>query len=136
MQRAVFAPARAVRVLPASLGLAFLTACSLQFGTGVEARDTWTRSYQVKAGVMLEIRETNGLVQIDAADGDAVVVNATRITKASTEEAAKAMLKDFTIAETVTPDQVTLDGNPPGVSLNINTSRRVDYRITVRARRR
>jgi hypothetical protein len=105
--------------------------CSLQIGTGIEARDTWTRTYPVTAGVVLEVREVNGLVQVDAGDGDTIVVNATRIARAPTEDAAKAMLADFTIAETVAPDHVALDGTTQGASLGAGKSRRVDYHITV-----
>jgi len=123
--------ARHIRILIPVLWVAGLAACDLHIGTGVEARDAWTRSYPVKPGVVLEVREMTGLVQVDASDGDAIVVNATRIANASTEEAAKALLKDFTIAETVTPDQITLDGTSPGVSIGFNKSHHVEYHITV-----
>jgi len=131
MQETPFLLARRVRWPLACLLLALVCGCNLQFGTGIEAHDAWTRSYPAKPGVVLEVRETSGLIQIDAGDGDSIVVNATRTTNAPTEEAAKAMLAEFTIAETVTADQVTLDGTSSGLSLGFNRSRRVDYHITV-----
>jgi hypothetical protein len=131
MQNSRAAAAHRVRVLIPLLWVAGLGACGLHIGTGVDARDAWTRSYPVKPGVVLEVRETTGLVQVDASDGDAIVVNATRIANASTEEAAKALLSDFTIEETVTPDQITLDGTSKGASIGFNKSRHVEYHITV-----
>jgi hypothetical protein len=110
--------------------LAALSACGLHIGTGIEAKDTWTRTYPVKAGATLEIHETTGLISLEAIDGDAIEVDATRIAEASTEEAAKELLKDFTIRETAAPDRVELDGTAQG-SAGFNRSRRVDYRIKV-----
>jgi hypothetical protein len=57
-------------------------------------------------------------------------VNATRFAKGPTEDAAKAMLSEFTIAESVSPDRVALDGTPKG-NLGFGRSQHVDYRITV-----
>jgi hypothetical protein len=122
---------RALGLTAVTLAAALLAACNLHFGTGIEARDTWTRSYTVRPGALLEVNETNGLVQVDAGDGDAIVVNATRIMKAPTEDAAKAMLAEFTIAESITADRVMLDGTEKSTSLGSNRSRRVEYRITV-----
>ncbi|HEX5070187.1 MAG TPA: DUF4097 family beta strand repeat-containing protein [Vicinamibacterales bacterium] len=124
-------PSRASRVLVLGIWAAALAACNLHIGTGVEARDAWTRSYPVKPGILLEIRETVGLVQIEAGDGDHIIVNATRVTKAATEEAAKAMLAEYNITETLSPEQIILDGTSPGLSLGLNKSRHVDYQIKV-----
>lgn len=131
MQISRFLSARGARVFVPALWAALLSACNLQIGTGIEARDAWTRSYPVKPGVVLEVHETVGLVQVDASDGDTIVVNATRIAKASTEEAAKAMLADYKIAETITPEQITLDGTSTDSSIGFNKSRHVEYHITV-----
>jgi len=122
---------RPARWVAACVLSGLLAACNLHLGTGIEVHDTWTRSYTVKPGVVLEIHETSGLVHVDAGDGDAIVVNATRFTKAPTEEAAKAKLAGFTIAETVTDERVMLDGTGQGASPVADDSRRVDYRITV-----
>jgi len=121
---------RALNLAAVAVATALLAACNLHFGTGIEVHDTWTRSYTVKSGVVLDINETNGLVQVDAGDGDAIVVNATRFAKGPTEDAAKAMLSEFTIAESVSPDRVALDGTPKG-NLGFGRSQHVDYRITV-----
>lgn len=119
--------------LAASAGLmlttALVSACNLHLGSGVEARDTWTRSYPVKAGATLEIRESNGRVHVLAGDGEKIEVTATRIAKAPTEEAAQTALKAFTIEESVTADGVSLDGTRGMVGLN--RSRSVSYEIKV-----
>jgi hypothetical protein len=121
---------RTARAAACVLG-GLLAACNLQIGTGIEVHDTWTRSYTVKPGVVLEVHEMFGLVHVDAGEGDAIVVNATRFMKAPTEEAAKARLAGFVIAETVTADRVMLDGTGQGASPVADESRRVEYRITV-----
>lgn len=126
-----FTMSRAIGPSAVALATALLAACNLHFGTGIEVHDTWTRSYTVKPGAVLELHETVGLVQVDAGDGDAIVVNATRFAKAPTEDAAKAMLAEFTIAESSAPDRVALDGTPKDSSLGFNRSRWVEYRITV-----
>src|SRR4029079_495047 len=48
-----------------------------------------------------------------------------------TEDAAKAMLAEFTIAESITADRGALDGTGKSTSLGDNRSRWVEYRITV-----
>jgi hypothetical protein len=111
--------------------LATVAACGLHIGSGIDAKDTWTRKYPVQAGALLEIHETAGLVSLEATDGDTIEVDATRTATASTEEAAKDLLKDFTIRETVTPERVELDGTMQDASLGLNRSRRVDYHIKV-----
>jgi DUF4097 and DUF4098 domain-containing protein YvlB len=119
--------------LTASAGLMLTTAgfsaCNLQLGGGIEARDTWTRSYPAKAGATLEIREANGRVHVVAGDGETIEITATRIAKAPTEEAAQAALKEFTIEESVTTDGVSLDGMRGTVGLN--KSRSVSYEVRV-----
>ncbi len=106
-----------------------LSACGLHIGTGIEAKDTWKRTYTVKAGATLEIRETAGEVHVDAIDGDTIEVDATRIAEASTEEAAKELLKAFTIRETASADRVELNGED--TSVGNNKSVRVEFHIKV-----
>jgi len=50
--------------------LGFLGACGLNISSGVEARDTWKRTYPMTAGASFEIRNTNGKIHITPADGD------------------------------------------------------------------
>ena len=55
----------------------------------MEARDEWTRTDKVSKGASLKIRGTNGRIRVEASDGDTIEVAATRIVRASTDEAAK-----------------------------------------------
>jgi hypothetical protein len=113
------------------VALAVLSACGLHFGTGIEAKDTWARSYPVTAGAVLELHETAGTISVEATDGDTIQVDATRIATAPTEDAAKEALKTFTIKETAAPDRVELDSTMSDAAAGPNRSWRVDYRIKV-----
>ena len=109
--------------------LAAVSACNLHFSTGVEAKDTWTRSYSVKPGATVELRETNGRILVEAVEGDRVDVVATRVAKGPSDEAAKAALASFTIAESATPDRVAIDSTATDGSLSFRLSKRVDYDV-------
>jgi DUF4097 and DUF4098 domain-containing protein YvlB len=115
-----------------ALGLSLVgaAACHVDFDTGVEARDEWKRTYTLGKNGAFELRNTNGKIQIQAADGDVVEVNATRIVKARTDEAAKDALARFEIRETVSPASIALDSTNRG-GFEINMSRRVEYTVRV-----
>lgn len=107
------------------------SACNLHLGTGVEVTDSWTRTYTVKPGATLDVRETNGRVHVEAIEGNTVEVAATRIARAPTEEGAKALLKDIKIAETATADRVELDSTTHGFDMSRGRSRSVNFHIKV-----
>jgi DUF4097 and DUF4098 domain-containing protein YvlB len=121
----------AAAILLISAALAASAACGLHFGSGIEARETWNRTYTVKSGATLTVRESNGTIRVNAIDGDKIEVSATRVAKASTEEAAKADLKEFSISETATADHVELDSSTRSVGVMLHKSRHVDYDIKV-----
>jgi DUF4097 and DUF4098 domain-containing protein YvlB len=107
-----------------------LSACNLNISTGAEARDQWQRHYTLASGGLLEIRNTNGVIQIDSTDGDAVDVTADRVVRAVTDQAAKDALAGFEIKETADPNHIVLDStNRGGMDLVVNGSRHVDYHI-------
>ena len=123
------------RLPAAALKLAALmavsAACNLHIGTGIEAKESWTKTYTVKPGATLSVRDSNGSIRVAAADVDKIEVTATRISTAMTEDAAKADLKDFTIAETVTDKLVELDSSTRSLQIVLHGSRRVEYDIKV-----
>ena len=121
---------RLVRGIAAVTALCILTACNIQFGTGIEATDTWTKSYKVSATATLEIVETTGKIHVTGGDGAEIRVTATKHAKASTEEAAKAAAKEVAIKESATADRVSLDSRASG-QVAIGQSRWVDYDVTV-----
>jgi len=118
------------RLAAAALAAAFLgsAACGFDFGPRAEARDEWSRSYKVSKGATLEIRGTNGKIRVEPSDGDTIEVAATRIVRASTDEAARKELADFKMAETVSPDSVTIDSTG-GTQLSFRLSKEVQFRI-------
>jgi hypothetical protein len=126
----VMSPLRLVRGVAAATVLLVVTACNIQFGTGIEATDTWTKSYKVSAAATLEILETTGKIHVTGGDGGEIRVTATKHAKASTEEAAKTAAKEVAIKESATADRVSLDSRASG-QLSIGQSRWVDYDVTV-----
>src|SRR5262245_52847337 len=121
----------AAAIAPAIAVAASSAACNLHFGNGVEAKESWTRTYTVKPGATLVVRESNGRIRVEVADGDKIEVVATRISTAPTEEAAKADLKNSSITENVTADLVELDSSTRSLQIMMNQSRRVEYEIKV-----
>jgi hypothetical protein len=129
-------PAR--RTLPA-LALALALGglgCQINFTSGIEARDQWTRSYTLAEGGSFEILETNGRVTLEGTGGDQVTVVADRIGKGRTDEAAKSVLAAIEIKESVSTDRIVLDSTSKGMSFGIGTERRVEYTVKVPHRTR
>ena len=125
---------RGVRVLAATwfaLTALGASACDFALTGRAEARDEWRRSYKVTKGGTFEIRNTNGQIRVEPAEGDTVELIATRIVRAPTEEQAKRTLEEFKIAETVSADSVLVDST--GLRMAINRSRTVDYLARVPA---
>ena len=92
-------------VVGLSVALASAGACNLNFSNQAEAHDEWKRSYTLAQGGTLEIRNTNG--RIDVAVGRRQRGRGDRSRAASTrrrDEAAKDGLAKFEIGETATPN--------------------------------
>lgn len=78
------------------------------------ATDEWTKSYTVSAGGRFEVKNTNGTVTIEQGTEDSTIeVRAERVAKASSDEAAQAVLKQLEIREDVKPDAVRLETKAP-----------------------
>jgi DUF4097 and DUF4098 domain-containing protein YvlB len=78
-----------------------------------KATETWTRNYDVAARGQFEVVNTNGLVEVLQGTGSKVEVSAEKIAKASSDEAAKDLLRKIEIIETVKPDSVRLETKTP-----------------------
>jgi hypothetical protein len=89
---------------------------SLDLASG-KAQEEWTRTYAISSGGQLEIVNMNGVISATPAAGDQIEVRAERIAKASTDEAARALLKNIEIAETASADRVRLETKAPRESL-------------------
>jgi DUF4097 and DUF4098 domain-containing protein YvlB len=105
--------------------------CHVDFSHGAEARDQWKRTYTLGSPGSLEIRNTNGRIRVESADGNTVEVVADRTVKAGTDQAAKAALASVEIRETIAPNRVALDSTSRGAGFEFNVSRRVDYVVRV-----
>lgn len=108
-----------------------LSACNVELSMKGEARDKWQRHYTLARGGSVEIRNTNGVIQVTPGSGDEVDITAERIVQAPTDQAAKDGLAGFEIHETAGPDRIVIDGTGRGGGLNFtfNLSRRVDYSV-------
>jgi hypothetical protein len=104
----VAAPRRlAVFVLPLAVALA---GCDLSLGNlSARATEEWTHTYPLSAGGEIRIVNTNGRIDIEAAEGSTLEVRAERIAKGATDSAARELLPRIVIKENVTPDRVTLE---------------------------
>ena len=117
--------AAALLVLAAGANLA---ACHLDIDNKAEARSEWKKSYTLAKGGTLEIRNTNGLIEVSPGDGDQISVTAERIAKAATEEAAKDAAEKIEIRETVSADNIVLDAKV-AITGMFNGSRQVKFHV-------
>jgi hypothetical protein len=109
--------------------LGTLAGCNLQLSTDVEARDEWTRSYQMSPTGSVTLKNGNGKIEVIGGDSSSVTIIAERIVKASTEAAAKEQLTLIEMKEDATNDHVTLDSSNRGIQINV--SRRINYKVTM-----
>ena len=107
-----------MRVLPyrrvwlaALLLMAFIgAACDMSLGhLAGRASDEWTRTYQLSPGGEIRIGNTNGKIEVDAADGSTVEVRAERIARAATDDGARELLPRIVIKEDVKPDRIAIE---------------------------
>lgn len=126
------------RIRPAASLLAFtaasvlvLPACGVHLSLDAEAREQFKKTYTLAPGGTFEIKNTNGKIQIQPADGPTLDVVADKVAKAATDEGARDAARRIEIKESISPDHVMLDSAGEGLNLEINTSRHVDYTVKV-----
>lgn len=98
-------------------GAAALSACNLQISNQAEARSEWKKDYPLAPGGTLEILNTNGVIEVDAAEGAQISVTAERIAKAGTDAEAKQAADAIEIRETVSGSSIRLDAKVSMTSL-------------------
>jgi hypothetical protein len=106
-----------------------LAGCNLQLSTDVEAKDEWTRSFQLTPDGAVTLKNGNGRIEVLGGDGSSVNIVAERIVKAGTEAVAKEQLALLEMKEDVAADRVSIDSSTRG--LTINVSRRINYKVTM-----
>ena len=80
------------------------------------ASDTWTRTYTITQGGVIEIINVNGEVRAEASDGSTVEVSAERRTSASSDEAARELLDKIEMREEAGPSKVRIETRSPRVT--------------------
>jgi hypothetical protein len=121
-----------VRLAAVAAASALLGACSVQFSNDAEAHDQWKKSYTLTQPGTFELRDSNGVIQIETGEGNAVEVVADRTLKAGTEEAAKEALAHFEFAESVAADHIAIDSSS-FQSMMLGKSIKNEYHIRVPA---
>jgi Toastrack DUF4097 len=74
-----------------------------------KAADEWKRSYRLAPGGHLDIVNVSGLISASRGEGQDVEVIATREARASTDEAAKAILDKAEMVEQTSADRVSIE---------------------------
>lgn len=113
----------------AAVALAAAGGCG--FPLNAEAHDEWKRTYPLAPGGSVEIRNTNGQIQVEPGEDGKVEVVATRIARAGSDEDARNALKRIEIVESISPNKVELDSSHGGAGFEINVSKKVDYVVRV-----
>jgi DUF4097 and DUF4098 domain-containing protein YvlB len=84
-------------------------ACDVAFsGFREQETDTWSKSFPISATGRLEIVNTNGEIDVSVGEGSTIEVQAVRVARAASVEAAKELLAKAVIRDEVTPDHVKL----------------------------
>ena len=110
------------------LALLASSACQLDFVPRAEAREEWKKSYTVAADGQLTIENTNGKIVVRPGTGAAVEILATRIAKAGSDDAAKKLLTETKIDESVTGSSVRLSSR--GTRMNFGGGQyQVNYEV-------
>jgi DUF4097 and DUF4098 domain-containing protein YvlB len=117
-----------LRAAAALVALAVSAACELDFVPRAEAREEWKKSYTVAVNGALTIENTNGRIIVRPGSGNTVEVVATRIAKAGSDEAAKKLLADTRIEETVSESSVKLSSRTARMNFG-GTQYTVDYEV-------
>jgi Putative adhesin len=74
-----------------------------------KAADEWKRSYRLAPGGHLDIVNVSGLISASRGEGLDIEVVATREARATTDEAAKAILDKAEMVEQTSPDRVSIE---------------------------
>lgn len=122
MRHRLHVPATAVFLAAA---IAVSTGCEIQAGEGEfsfdfasgKASDTWTRTYELPAGGRLEVINTNGAIQAEAAPAGPVEVRVERTVKAGSDDAARELLAQVEMREEVGGNRVRLETRAPKIRM-------------------
>lgn len=115
-------------VLAAALPLA--AACDIVGGfDNQHESEPWSKTYTLQSGGRVEIANVNGRIELTGGEGDRVEIQAEKIGKGSSVEAAREMLKRIEIVEAVTPDRIHIETKLNRSGINMGNG---EVRYTVR----
>ena len=117
-----------LKIPAALLALAVTAACEVDFVPRAEAREEWKKSYPIEAGGTLTLENTNGTIVVRPHGGSTIEIVATRIAKAGSDEAAKKLLADTRIEETVGGSSVKVSSRTSRVNFG-GTQYQVNYEV-------
>jgi len=95
------------------------TSANGDFSFGIaagKAQDTWSRTYKLGDKGRLELINVNGRITAEPTEGNELIVEGRRTAKASTDEAAKAMLEKLEIREEASDASIRIESRPPRLS--------------------
>ncbi len=109
VRRNTLSPVRLAGVTLLVAAVTSLGACNIDISNQAQGKSDWKKDYTLTAGGSLEIRNTNGLIEVDPSDGNQVSVTVERIAKAGTDADAQKAADAIEIKETVTSGSIVLD---------------------------
>lgn len=97
--------------LTLALVLPLAAACDIVGGFAGNERvsEPWTKTYQLAAGGRVEITNVNGKITLTGGDTDKVEVDAEKVGRGNSPEAAREALKRIEIREEVSPERIHLE---------------------------
>ena len=103
---------------------------SLNLGRA-NATDEWTRTYDLQPGGLLEIVNTNGLIEAIGSEGPKVEVLAERRARAGSQEEAAALLKKIEMREDVSATLVHIEARTSEGATGFRSSFDVQYHVRI-----
>jgi len=129
-RRSLFTSVRLAGATLLMAAAATLSACNLDISNQSEGRSEWKKDYTLAAGGTLEIKNTNGLIEVDPSSDDThVTITAERIAKAGTEDEAKKAAEGMEIKETVSGTSIMIDARVNSSGFNILGNRQVKFHV-------
>jgi DUF4097 and DUF4098 domain-containing protein YvlB len=122
----------AIRLAMLALAAVATAGCQVDFSEfRSEAKDEWTREYALSAGGEIEIRNTNGAIDVEPSADGKVHVIAERTAKAGSDEAARELLQKMEVREEVTGDRVRIETRHRTGGFMSGGAVTVNYRLQV-----
>lgn len=108
---------------------ATLSACNIQISGQAEGRAAdWKKDYTLAAGGSIEIRNSNGLIEVEPSEGNQVTITAERTARGRTDEDAKKAAEEIQIAETVSASSIILDAKASLIGM-MGGNRQVKFHV-------